>query len=641
MSAIAGLILLDGCSIDPRVMENMLACLQHCGPDAQRALQAGNAAFGQTLLATTAEALSEAQPWTDATTGCIVVTDSRLDNRLQLAVSLGLGERDIDNVGDAELIFAAHQKWGVACAEHLLGDFTFAIWNPKTGQLFCARDQLGVRPFYYHYLAGKIFAFATTSEALRGLLQKPVALDEGRLTDALTDHLEGYDHTSTFFRDIKRLPAANTLDLQPLAAPTLRCYWQALQNPPSPFPTTEKQWLDQLEALFVESVHCRLRSHLPISSMLSGGLDSSSVVAIASEKLKQDGEPFLSAFSAVSDDAGCAETRAIRLMQSRFPVQAIEVSPCNPPDLLQAIAAQWPRLEEPFEAPYTIISAQYHLAKQNNKRIMLDGIDADALLTEADYLHDLARSGQWRKVWHECRASVRFWGPESRLSYFLRPLVSEFLIPKILRRLVQRLRKTFQTTDVYEQALVKPEHALKIGLESRYKTLANNVAGRKQPVTTKERAYSVMAGSNSAVAVERYHRIASLYGVEPRHPFMDRRLVEFCAWLPMELRLRNGYPKWALREAMSRHLPHEIAWRCGKEHLGWLFNKALWGQVGAGLMAGNLHPWLKSAVLESVQTRRNELITLPTAQPVNENEVEPLLSLTALNFWLRKDDKTS
>lgn len=636
MSAIAGIVMLDGSAVSADSIDSMLARLKHCGPDAQRHAVSENAAFMQALLATTPEALDETQPWADPATGCVVVCDSRLDNREALAGSLGLANRAIDSIGDAELIFAAHQKWGNACVEHLLGDFTFAIWNPHTRQLFCARDQLGVRPFYFHHIENRIFAFATTSHALSVLLDKPVALDEGRLADAMTDQLEGHDCSSTFFRDIKRLPPAHTLVLERSDLSSPYRYWQPLQNPPSPFPETEKQWLDQLEALFVEAVHCRLRSHLPISAMLSGGLDSSAVVALACEKLKQEQKPDLATFSAVSSDANCAETKAIRMMQAAFTAKSTEIDPEKSPDLLKTIAAQWPQLDEPFEAFNTLVHAQYMKAHQANARIMLDGIDADGLLTEAAFLQDLARSGQWRRVWRESRASVRFWGPDAKLGHFLRPLVSEFLIPQPVRRFVRRLRGKLRPPSNLEQSLISPEFAQQVGLATRYQTLEGNAAGVRHSNENGQQAYSVMAGSYSANAVERYHRVASLYGIEPRHPFLDQRLVEFCAWLPLELRLRDGYPKWALRQIMSHHLPREIAWRRGKEHLGWLFNKVLWQQSGTVLTSQSLHPLLQHAVLGTVQTQYRQLNNLESLKAVNESHVEHLLKLAAVNFWLNE-----
>lgn len=636
MSAIAGLVMLDGREMDAAVIDKMLANMRRYGPDAQRQLRSGNTIFLQALLATTPESVNELQPWTDPKTGCVVVTDSRLDNREALAASLGISGRAIDAIGDAELVLAAYQNWGAACPEKLLGDFTFAIWNPQTEILFCARDPLGVRPFYFHFIQDGIFAFASSTEALRPLLGQTPTLDEGRLADAMTDQLEGHDRVSTFFRDIKRLPPAHSIQLERSRLSAPRCYWQPLQNPPSPFPVDEKQWLEQLAAIFTEAVHCRLRSHQPISAMLSGGLDSSSIVAIACKKLKNDQQATLSTYSAVSTAADCAETRAIHLMQARFELQSTEIDPATSSALLQNIAAQWPRLEEPFEALNTLVHAQYLAAAKSNARIMLDGIDADALLTEADYLHRLARSGQWREVWRETRGLARFWGPEVKQAYFLRPLISEFLVPMPIRRFVRSLRGKFRGPGPHGQNLIKPEFARQVDLASRYLELDRNTADMKSSDAAGHQGHSVMSGSYTANGVERYHRMASHNGIEPRHPFLDRRLVEFCAWLPLELRLRDGYPKWALRQAMASVLPPEIAWRRGKDHLGWLFNLTLWQQTSDTLADKPLHPWLQKAVLPDVKVTYEKRHRLVEGGNDTDEQIEPVLKLAAINQWLSK-----
>ena len=109
MSAIAGIIMLDGSTVSAATIESMLAKLKHCGPDAQRHVLLKEAAFMHALLATTPEALHEAQPWTDPATGCVVVTDSRLDNREELAGLLGFANRPIDEIVDAE--FCARPTW--------------------------------------------------------------------------------------------------------------------------------------------------------------------------------------------------------------------------------------------------------------------------------------------------------------------------------------------------------------------------------------------------------------------------------------------------------------------------------------------------------------------------------------------------
>ena len=108
--------------------------------------------------------------------------------------------------------------------------------------------------------------------------------------------------------------------------------------------------------------------------------------------------------------------------------------------------------------------------------------------------------------------------------------------------------------------------------------------------------HSIMTAAYITAGVERYNRVASFHGIEPRHPFLDRRMIELHAWLPLGLRLREGSYKWILRKAVEGLLPHDVTWRRGKEHIGYLFNQALLGpRVQAlkgqpGLPDGMLRP---------------------------------------------------
>ena len=229
MSGIAGIIRLDGAPVAPGDIEAMLATMARRGPDRRRGWCEGNAAFGQALLATTPEAVAEIQPWVHPDSGCVVVSDSRLDNRPELLHALEIRHATPDEIGDGELLHAAWQRWGERCAEQLLGDFAFAIWDPRNQKLFCARDVMGVRPFYYHYAPGRLFAFASETDALLTLRDVPTAIDEGRIADALVSELEGIDKTSTFYQAIVRLPPAQTLRLEN-GRLRLREYWHPLMH---------------------------------------------------------------------------------------------------------------------------------------------------------------------------------------------------------------------------------------------------------------------------------------------------------------------------------------------------------------------------------------------------------------------------
>lgn len=155
---------------------------------------------------------------------CIVVSDSRLDNRPELLRELGI-TKATDGTGDGELLLAAYQRWGVDCANRLLGDFAFAIGNARKQRLFCARDPVGVRPFYFHHAPSHLFVFGSEPKASLQVAQVPRDLDEGRIGDCLDDDMEYYDYTSSFFSAIKRLQPAHHMQVDDSGMRQAR-YWR-------------------------------------------------------------------------------------------------------------------------------------------------------------------------------------------------------------------------------------------------------------------------------------------------------------------------------------------------------------------------------------------------------------------------------
>jgi len=610
----------------------MLAPLHRRGPDRQRGWQENNAGLGQTLLATTPEALAETQPWVCKESGCVVVSDSRLDNRLELAEALGLVQRPVDMLGDAELLHAAWQRWDAACVNHLLGDFAFAIWDPRRQYLFCARDPMGVRPLYIHFSAGRLFAFASQPDALLALPQIPAELNEGRILDSLVNPLEGIDKTSTFFRCIERLPPAQVLTLRD-GQLAIRPYWKPVAAAPYSMPASDAEWIDGLKECFTRAVQRRMRTQGAPGTMLSGGLDSSSVVAVSSRELAEAGRPPLCTFSAVSADDGCAETRAIQSMLASFRLDPTLLDFRAIPGMLDAVAREWPALGEPFDAGMTLVVCQYRAAASRGVRVMLDGIDADNLLSEGDHLVRLVRQGKLLTAWREARGQSEFFKGEWSTWANLYPALRSGLVPETLKAIARRWRDTGKPVrDAIQASLIRRDFSERANLGERMRVFQQRGAVDTGPAPTPD-AHSSMASTFTTAGVERYGRVAAHLGIEPRHPFLDRELIEYCAWIPLGLRLRNGWPKWALRAAMEPLLPREVVWRRGKEHLGWRFNLAVYPRVGAVLGSSvstdraYLEPYVRMAELPSWPNSSS------VVDPADERW-EAHFAVLALQVWL-------
>ena len=571
MSGIAGVIRFGG-SVDPAELACMLAAMSRRGPDRNGCLVDGNAGFGQALLATTPEAMADQQPWRHPESGCIVVSDSRLDNRPELAIELGLTSRVIDDVGDGELLHAAWQAWGTGCANRLLGDFAFAIWDPRSHRLFCARDIMGVRPFYFHRMPGRMFAFASDPDALLALSDVPRRINDGRVADALVGELEGIDRTSTFYLDIERLPPARTLAVDARVA-SQEEYWHPLAARPAQLPDTDHGWIEAVRASLDLAVQRRLRGLGIAGAMVSGGLDSSAVAALAQRKLEARGER-LATFSAIDAANPCHETGAIREMLNAFPFDAATVDVQQLQSLESSIHQHLEEMREPFDGSATLISAIYATAAGRKVRWVMDGMPADNLYTAGGYFRELAREAKFGALWREARA---LHVTEGALYPTIRALqtLSGSIVPMRLRDPWDALRDRAMYRKLRRDSCISNGFADRVRLLERFRVYRRDMRetriGKAAGVP-----HTIMTAAYITAGIERYNRIASFHGVEPRHPFLDRELIELHAWLPLPLRLHDGHQKWALRAAMQDLLPSVIAWRRGKEHLGYLFNKGFW-----------------------------------------------------------------
>jgi asparagine synthase (glutamine-hydrolysing) len=169
MSGFVGIVHLDGSPVDSRLLQQLTDCLSFRGPDAQGIWCDGPVGFGHALLQITSGTPLEKQP-VQLDGRLWIIADARIDARAELIDSLKAKSRAANSLShsslDAELILHAYDSWGEACVNHLLGDFSFAIWDTREKRLFCARDHFGVKPFFYAHV-GSCFLFGNTLDCLR------------------------------------------------------------------------------------------------------------------------------------------------------------------------------------------------------------------------------------------------------------------------------------------------------------------------------------------------------------------------------------------------------------------------------------------------------------------------------------------
>ncbi|MBP1804832.1 asparagine synthase-related protein [Rubellimicrobium aerolatum] len=571
MSGICGLMRLDGGPAE--AIGAMAAPLERRGPDGTRLWADGSVALGQTLLATTPEALVEALPLTHAESGWTITADARLDNREELLAAFGLaGPGRV--IGDGELILRAWLAWGEGCLHRLLGDFAFLLWDSRQRRLWAARDPLGMRALAYAHAPGRLLALATEPRAVLAAPGAARGIDWARVADVLDGHLEAIDHETTIFQGVQRLPPGHWLRAD-AGGVTIRRYWT-----PTPGPLLRLRgpddYAEAFREVFTEAVRCRLRAAGPVGSMLSGGMDSGSVVAVASRLLAAEGRGPLPTFSVAGPDpATCAESRALRasLTLPNLDPHVVDLGDLSvwEDDLLAALAG----IADPFDGHMNLPRAAYLAARRAGVRVVLDGVAGDVALHCGQRIGHLIRGGRLLAAWREVRGTERFWGGEIPRRTILGDALRQ-AAPESARALGRRWRGA--TARRPRSPILSEALAREVDIDARVERDRRN--NRLPTGSEAQQRAALLAGPALAIGRERYDHVAGAFGIEPRDPFMDLRVVDFALRCPGEQLMSDGWPKTLLRRAMEGLLPPEVIWRPGRTHLGMDLSGAIVARLG-------------------------------------------------------------
>lgn len=679
MSAIAGIVRLDGRPVEPSEIDRMLGTMAHRGPDGTHVWTDGALGLGHGMLHTTPESLHEVLPWTDPASGLTITADARIDNREELTEALGLGA-EAKALPDSAFILRAYERWGQECLDHLVGDFAFAIWNPRARRLFCARDQFGIRPFYYYWKPGRFLTFATELKAMLALPEVPKRLNEVNLADNLVILRE--DDTSTIYEGLVHLPRAHAMTLADGELRLWRYYTLAPRQDMEGW--SDEAYIEGFRELFEEAVRCRVRSAFPVGSHLSGGLDSSAVACVARDILAERGErlhTFTLTFESVPecDESNYAEEV---IAQGGFVPHYVAGDALGPLSNLEEL--------------YTLLDDRSVGGNQHNVwamlkagrdagvRVMLDGIDGDNTVGHGfRYLSELAEGGAWDVFAREVRVLVErhrdadHGHPFERAVGSLNSLVTQQAYPVLeklaeekcvvkLARAVLALRREFgvsprQTLGSVWRRLLVPRAVLQrrkrvYVSEGGEQMLAALDSGFVSRVRIRERMETSLVDSYLAEAAlgEREYQqrllgsamlqllltttshFGSHFQIEPRHPFMDRRLIEYCLALPPSLSLRNGWPRYFLRKSLETVMPRDVTRRIGKTDMTAGFVHGLIHHDGKHLQTVLSSPGLLANYLDLSSLRRLHERFLASDTPRPGAGQGTLASVAAVAIWVNR-----
>jgi asparagine synthase (glutamine-hydrolysing) len=570
MSGIMGIYHLDDSPVERENLVKMVDILAHRGPDGADIWLEGAVGFGHRMLWTTPESLLEKLPLVNQTRDLVITSDARIDNRDELISVLHLDKCPPDKITDSQLILAAYEKWGEQCPEHLLGDFAFAIWDKRQQKLFCARDHFGVKPFYY-YLSSSVLIFATEIKAILCLSGVPCRLNEVKVAEHLG--LISSSATVTFYEDILRLPAAHNLTVSQGKTQILS-YWSL--NPERELRlNSDQEYALAFCKIFTEAVCCRLRSAFPVGSMLSGGLDSSSITCVARKLLLENEGDKLHTFSTIHEQVIECDERFYQdavLAQGNLKAHRLNADEYSP--LAELDRVLWHQDEVQGLGNLYGNWFLYNSASERGVRVILDGFDGDTTVSHGKgYLIELARAGHWFTLASQVRALSKNlnqpWIPAFKAwvwIYGLNPLLSKFWLLSVVRQVLHRFKsksKKSGSSSILNSGFIRDA------------LVQHNQTQLEQPNTERKNHYLRLINPGEQNTLEKLNSAAAAFSTEVSFPFWDKRLVEFCLSLPPEQKLNQGWGRLVMRRAMEGILPKEIQWRGDKTDHSASFDRGL------------------------------------------------------------------
>ncbi len=533
-------------------LRRMTASLWHRGPDAQRGVLLDGAALGHTRLAIV-DLEGGAQPMRDPRTGVTLVFNGEIFNYVELRGELH--EYPFRTRADTEVLLAAFLRWGIACLDRFNGQFAFALFDPRTGELHLARDRVGILPLYYAFTPEGL-AFASEAKALVAGGFVDVRLDGRGVKQAL--QLWSTVPPRTCLENVHALPAGSVARFA-RGHLEVRRWWDLDLDDARVEPIEDGRAVEQVGELLEDAVRLRLRADVPVAAYLSGGLDSSTLCAIAQRQLAGTLSTFSVAFADPRFDERRYQEEVARALGTQH--RCITSTGESVGDLLPEVVRHGEQvLIRSAPAPLLALSRE---VRRNATKVVLTGEGSDEVLLGYD-------------LYRETRARL-FWSrrPQSRFRQ------------GILRRLHPYLSLAAQGEAVLRQVygvgldrpeapgfshlvrwtatarlarLFAPEFAAAVADEDPVATVLATMPERVRSWRPLARAQwlemqTLLAGNLLGPQGDRMLMGGS---VEGRFPYLDHRLIDFAARLPDGLKLRGLAGKWVLQRYAASRIPPAV-----------------------------------------------------------------------------------
>ncbi|OFV94281.1 MAG: asparagine synthase (glutamine-hydrolyzing) [Acidobacteria bacterium RIFCSPLOWO2_12_FULL_54_10] len=544
MCGIVGIVSLENKPVFLEELRWMSAAIAHRGPDEDGFYLGTDAGIGMRRLSII-DLKSGRQPIANEDGTIHVVFNGEIYNYRQLRKQLEQKGHCFSTTTDTETIVHLYEEYGDCCVQEMRGMFAFAIWDERRHKLLLARDRLGIKPLYYTEVNGRLL-FASE---LKAILQLPDV--ERKLNWNALNHLFTFLSTpaaESILEGIRKLQPGHILIASPGRPPRVQRYWDLHFEPDRSL--TEEDCTERLRELLDESVGLHLASDVPVGAFLSGGIDSSAVVAAMSRMSSDRVKTFSIGFNEEDYD----ELQFARLVAKQFGTEHYElVLESNVLEMLSDLA--W-HLDEPFGDASAIPTYMVSKLASQYVKVVLSGDGGDELFAGYDKYAVEARERNYKflpSVVRRVLGGVGNFLPDGiRGRNFLRHMsltgAERYLDASTLFRRDDK-RKLFQGVAFENLSSYDPSQA-----QVEYLTHDHgDWLSALQSLDLK--SYLPLD------ILTKVDRMSMAHSLEVRVPLLDHKLVEFVATIPPEMKMRNGTRKYVFKRAMTGLLPTEIIHR--------------------------------------------------------------------------------
>lgn len=563
MCGIAGLFSTDGATPAEADVAAMNDALAHRGPDGAGIwLSAdGRCRFGHRRLAILDVDHRSDQPMLSADGRHALIFNGEIYNFLEVRAELAAKGHRFRTESDTEVVLAAWREWGEAMLPRFNGMWALAIYDHDRRDLFLARDRYGVKPLIYAAGSG-CFAFASEPRALLTLGWVDAGLDVEIARRALFDPFGFEGSERSLRRGLRKLPAGHVMHVAANGKLTVRRWWNSLDHLVDP-PATLDAAAELFRERFETSVRIRMRSDVPIGTCLSGGFDSSSIVAGMSRIAGDASQPhlresrewrhaFIASFPGMLND----ETTDARVAADYAGIERPDVLDLSRDDPLEAIDAVLDVVEDPFISLPTAVWKIYRAVEGAGVRVSLDGHGADELM------------GGYRQE----AQSLRFW-----------------LANRFGNVAAGRSAIVGRVNDAVKMVGLKQQHNyfLRGALPpARIAMPADNDRLPAEWGLFNRRLYGMFHSTILPTLLRNFDRLSMAHSVEVRSPYLDWRLVQLVLSLPDHMKSNAHYSKLVARTALKDAMPESI--RSAKRKVGFGSQMPEWLNGGLGQWAERL-----------------------------------------------------